>query len=193
MTYGFIYSKLLPDGSKERAKTHNISFSSLDEKFEFLQECSAKGILTGVPACELLEHAGKKNIMWVDIDTPNYKAFKLWEQSEAFPITGGSYAAIKSATGNIHMYVSTDRKLSVDECFSMGELIRESAPMSIRPFIDRIYGPDNLEPIFIPGTAQKLNILPQSLLENIHGIYTIPSTIEGSEFREWQKRTNYKL
>lgn len=184
---GYIYTRLLADGCKERAKTLYGNFASLEEKLNHLIKSCKDGHIYGVPASELLRCGGDKNIMWIDIDTPNIDALKEWSISTHFPFPHNSFCATPSTTGNIHLFVSTDRQLSKDECFPMLEWLIEHAPEPIAIHIDRIYGPQNLEPIFLPLAAQEAATLPQILLQRARGVFKIPD-IDGSIYSMWKKR-----
>lgn len=158
----------------------------MEQKFEFLKESCENGRVFGAPVIELLNIGGDKNLMWVDIDTRDHAAFKVWE-SRGFPFPRRTYRAITSATGRIHLYVNTDRPLEIGECFSMCEWVRDRAPASLASSVDRVYGPNNLEPVFIPGAAQEKPILPQDLMRFSECVFRMPD-IEGSIYSEWRKR-----
>lgn len=192
MTLGFIYSKLLSESIKDRAKTANIKFASLNEKYQFLYEMSCDGFLVGSPACELFNIAGNKPLLWIDIDTKLHGLFREWRSSQDFPFPEGSYKACFSATKNIHLYVHTDRKVEKDETFSIKEWIIERTPQLLKTSIDRIYGPKNLEPVFSPRTVEGKMILPQVLMRDQNETFEIPGTIESSVYSEWKKRNTIK-
>ncbi len=188
MTLGFIYSRILPDGTKERAKTAHKEFKNLTEKFEFLVESCKDGMLYGVPASELLTFGGNKNIFWVDIDSKNVSALRSWIKEGNFPFPAGSYACIPSSTGNIHIYVCSNRPLKKSECFSMLEWIAERMPTNLRAHLDKVCGPENLETIFLPFAGLGQATYPQKLLESCVETFEIPE-IEGSVYEEWKKRS----
>lgn len=181
---GFICAQRLPNGSKTRAKTMQLEFRSQDECIDFLLEAHDDKRFFGLPANILLNHGGKRNLMWVDVDAP-FEMFETWRR-EGLPFPEGSYQHVRSSTGNAHLYVSTDRPLKPDECFSMCEYIQESAPDFIAPHIDRVHGPRNLEPIFIPNGLDGPT-MPQRLMSTTSKTFVLPD-IEGSIYSEWLKR-----
>lgn len=179
---GFIHAQRRPNGTKTRAKTMQLEFHSRDECIGFLMEAHDGKNLFGLPASVLLE--GKKHLMWVDIDAP-IEMFEAWKVM-GLPFPKGSHQHVMSSTGNTHLYVMTERPLEIGECFSMCEWIRNRAPEEIAPHIDRVHGPQNMEPIFFPRLDER-TVMPQELVASCDVSFRIPD-IEGSIFKEWKKR-----
>jgi hypothetical protein len=151
--------------------------SSLEEKWEILRELCLEGNRAiGLLADELFAIGGTKNILWADIDSRDDVAMKEWVSSDSFPFPKGSYEIVRSTTGKHHVWVSTDRVLEADECFSMYELIVDSIDdFDLAMNVDRVYGPRTQQVIYIPGSADGKPRLPQNIVASLPSVYSIPN------------------
>lgn len=174
-------------GFKTTAKGMVGPFKSLDEKYRFLfSECKG-GTIIGTLALELLNFGGNKNIFWIDIDSRDWDAFRTWESQDDFPLSEGSYVAIPSSSGKIHIYVVSNRCLETRECFGMYEMLaRSMRNPKLMLDLDRVYGPETPMHIYIPGAANETPTLPQDLVSDLSKVYDIPEVRDVS-FVFWRQ------
>lgn len=183
--FGYIQTRILENGQKDKPKTVYKQFNSLSEKYKFLTESTTGTQFFGAPAAEMLTVGGRRNIMWLDIDSKRAADIDDWLYNSR-PFSEGTFRRVRSTSGNTHVYVNTDRILKKDECFSMLEWIVTRAPPEFAMNIDRVYGQENLEPVFLPVYEGRATI-PQFLLTGINKQFCIPE-LEGSVYSEWKKR-----
>lgn len=185
--FGYIQTRILENGQKDKPKTVYRQFNSLSEKYKFLTESTNNKQFFGAPAAEMLTVGGNRNIMWLDIDSKRAADIDDWLYN-SHPFSEGTFRRVRSTSGNTHVYVNVDRILKKDECFSMLEWIVARAPDTFAMNIDRVYGQQNLEPVFLPVYEGRATI-PQFLLTGINKQFCIP-TLVGSIYSEWKKRNS---
>jgi hypothetical protein len=147
---------------------HTHSWPSLDVKLETLCRRASNGRIIGVSAHECLTVGGKKNLIWVDIDSPNSIAVEAWlRKQRIFP--SNSYVHINSTTLNSHLYVVTDKPVRESQEKRIQKLIRSSMPDHLAEKLDRVYGPESRRPVFLPMLSLTRATLPQVLVRSLSG------------------------
>lgn len=152
---------------------------SLDVKLESLCRQACGGKIIGVAANEALTVGGNKNLMWIDIDSPNYELVSEWLKKQNV-IPQGSYIQLRSTTWNSHIYVCTNEPLLEDYHVGMKRLIESSMPKQLKGHLDRVYGPMSPRIIFLPMLSLTNAEIPQRLVKHLTEVMKLPlDKIEG--------------
>lgn len=167
-------------------------FSSLEEKYRILMsEC--RGIeLRGGPINEMLTFGGSRRMLWVDLDTRDWSAFRQWESSSGFPFAPDSYRAIPSSSGKVHIYVVVDRILTEMQCWEYCHLLRRGMPEHLAPYLDRVYGPTLPLPVYLPLAHTGDPIMPQDLVKDCQAVTVIGKAIGPTLWERWLEKRNAK-
>lgn len=95
--YKYIRARVTGPNRKSGSRVCYRHFDSVSDKYvELMSEC-CNGELRGGPTFELFRLGGNKKIIWVDIDTNDWDAFRLWEGSSSFPFPTDSYRAVEAS------------------------------------------------------------------------------------------------
>jgi hypothetical protein len=148
-------------------------WDSIESKVRTLCAEARDGNLRGLPAAELLNTGGSKHLMWVDIDSGGSNVTEWINNQKIFP--KGSFVEVVSTTGNVHLYVATDKPLIERWQSGMRTLIARSMPKYLARKMDRVYGPECRKCIFIPTDGLTGGgLLPQQLCSNLSETYKLP-------------------
>lgn len=181
-----IRSKLISRTEKGPARVVRSIFENEHQMWsELLQKCGEGRILGGIIG-EMLKYGGSHHLMWIDIDSRDHWAVNRWLREGPFP--AGSFRAIPSTTGKVHVYVSTDRPLPRQNELSMAIWLRGTMPEGLRGYLDQVRGPEGKSHVYFPFAGKGRAVMPQKLMEGTTSTFMLPYDLEGSDYDEFIKR-----
>lgn len=162
---------------------YSREWPTVETKVRVICSEAVSGQLRGLPAAELLSVGGQKHLMWVDIDAGGPDVSRWIKEQKIFP--KNSFVEVTSTTGNVHLYVATDKPLIERWQPGMRSYIAKTMPQSITYKMDRVYGPKSRRCIFVPTDGLSGGgRIPQELCAELTEVYTLP--VDAIEAPAWR-------